>query len=164
MKTLMLLPVVALGAILCLPVSGTSQVLLTASDFTLLAGTAVSVGGPGPNSILNGHVHGAAGTSGFPPATVAGNVLSGAAATVIAAPNGITVQALADLNTARNALAAMVSPPANNMTGQDLGTLAAPLAPGVYAFNTSALQNGALVLDAQGQNGVAWVFQFGTFY
>lgn len=155
------LPVVALASLLLSPASGFAQVLLTASEFTLLAGTAVSVSGGG-GSFANGHVHGDTGTTGFPPGMVSGTTLSGAAAAVIPANTGATIQAQLDRNTAHIALASLVAPPANNFSGVPLGTGMAALAPGVYQFNVAAFQNGAVILDAQGMNGVAWVFNIGT--
>lgn len=155
--------VVALAAMLFIPASGSAQsVLLTASEFAILGGTAATVGGPGPNPIVNGHVGLApAATSnitGFPPAVVSGNTLSGAAATVVAT-GGATSQARLDLITAKNALYAM---PSNvTLSNVDLGTLA-PLNSGVYTFGGAASQTGALVLDAQGQNAVSWVFNIAT--
>lgn len=161
-KHLLPFPVVVLTALLCVPLTGSAQVLLTTAEFALLGGTAISVGGPGPTSIVNGHVGLAPGATsnitGFPPGTVSGNTLSGAAATILAT-GGTTSQARLDLITAKNALAAL---PSNvNVSNVDLGTMAA-LFPGVYTFNGAAIQTGALVLDAQGQNGVSWVFQIGT--
>ncbi len=158
-----ILPVMALTALLCASVPGSAQsVLLTAADYTVLGGTAISVGGPGPNSVINGNVGlSPAATSnitGFPPGVVSGNTISGPAAAIIAT-GGATQQARLDLITAKNALAAM---PSNvTLSNVDLGTVA-PLNAGVYTFGGAATQTGALVLDAQGQNGVAWVFNIAT--
>ncbi|MBI3887049.1 MAG: DUF3494 domain-containing protein, partial [Opitutae bacterium] len=162
-KRLFPLPVAAIAAFLFSGAAGFSQtVLLTAGDFALLGGTAISVGGAGPNPITNGNVGLSPGATtnitGFPPATVSGNTLSGSVASIVAT-GGVTAQARADLITAQNALAAMASN--TNLTNIDLGTVA-PLNSGVYTFNAAAAQTGALVLDAQGQNGVFWVFQIGT--
>jgi autotransporter-associated beta strand protein len=162
-KHLLQLPVVALAALLCGSTSGLAQsVLLTASEFALLGGTAISVGGPGPNPIVNGHVglSPAATTNitGFPPSVVSGITLAGDPAAIIAT-GGQTLQAQNDLITARNALFAMPQIPANDLSNLNLGTLAA-LQPGVY-FSTSATnQTGDIVLDANFQNSVAWVFNF----
>jgi autotransporter-associated beta strand protein len=86
--------------------------------------------------------------------------------------NGTTIlggvivgQALDDLITASNALNAMPSPAANNLTGVNGGDLATQiLAPGVYKFDVAASisLNGVLTLDAQGQNNVVWVINIGT--
>ena len=163
-KHLIPLPIAAIAALFCVPASGTAQVLLSASNYALLGGTAITIGGPGPNSIVNGNVglSTAATTNitGFPPGTVSGNTLSTGPAAIIAT-GGATGQAGADLITARNALFAMPIVPANILNGRDLGTLA-PLQAGVYTFNAAAGQTGALVLNANFQNGVAWVFNIGT--
>ena len=137
--------------------SPAQSILLTAEDFVLLAGTAVSIGGAGPTTISNGNVGAAASISGIPPAVI----VNGSAIT-----GGVIVgRALDDLITARNALSALPSPPANNLSGVNGGNLATQiLAPGVYSFNTAASisLNGILTLDAQGQNNVTWVFNIGT--
>lgn len=152
----------ALATIFCQAIPASAQVLLSTAEFSLLGGTAITVGGAGPNAIVNGHVglSPAATTNitGFPPAVVSGNTQSGTAAAIIAT-GGTTSQARLDLITAQNALAAM--PSNSNVSNVDLGGMAA-LFSGVYTFNGAATQTGALVLDAQGQNGVAWVFQIGT--
>lgn len=136
-------------------VSGQS-ILLTADDFVLLGGTAVTVGGAGPNTYSNGNVGSAASISGFPPATVVnGSTILG---------GQIVGQALIDLGSARDKLNALVAPPANNLTGQDLGGMT--LAPGVYKFDVAAEITLAgtkiLTLDAQGKNNVTWVINIGT--
>lgn len=164
-KQLLALPVVALAAMLFAPVTGSAQsVLLTASEFALLGGTAITVGGPGPNSIVNGHVGLAPGATsnitGFPPGTVSGLTLSGSPAGIIAT-GGATGQARLDLITAKNALFAMPAIPANLLSNLDLGTLA-PLGAGVYTFGGAAQQTGAVVLNANFQNGGAWVFNIAT--
>jgi autotransporter-associated beta strand protein len=154
------LPVLAAAGLLFTALPGSAQVLLTASEFAILGGTAITIGGPGPNAIVNGHVGLSPGATtnitGFPPGVVSGITVSGAPAAIIST-GGVTGQARADLITARNALFAMPQVPANDLSNLDFGTLAA-LRPGVY-FSTSATnQTGAIVLDANFQNGVAWVF------
>ena len=157
-KRLFVAPLAILAALLFAPASVSAQsLLLTAEDFVLLAGTAVSIGGAGPTTISNGNVGAAASISGIPPAVI----VNGSAIT-----GGVIVgQALNDLITARNALSALASPPANNLSGVNGGNLATQiLAPGVYTFNTAAAitLNGVVTLDAQGQNNVNWVFNIGT--
>ena len=147
--------ITALGWLMASPSWLSAQsILLTAEDFVLLGGTAVTVAGPGPNVYSNGNVGAAASIDGFPPAIVVnGTTILG----------GVIVgQALDDLITARNALNALESPPANNLSGQDLATQI--LAPGVYTFDVAAelSLNGVLTLDAQGQNNVTWVINIGT--
>ena len=165
-KHQILLPLVALATIPCIPVTGSAQVLLTASNYALLGGTAITIAAPGPNPIVNGNVglSSAATTNitGFPAnGSVSGTTLTAGPAAIVAT-GGATGQAGLDLITARNALFALpISAPANLLSGQDLGTLA-PLKAGVYSFGVAAQQTGALVLDANFQNGVAWVFNIGT--
>ena len=154
-KQLLPIPLVALTALLCAPVSGSAQsILLTAGDFTLLGGTAITSTGVAGTIIRNGNIGLApgatSGITGFPPAVV----VNGA----IVATGAATSQARLDLIRASVGLAGMASNA--NMSTVDLG--GKTLAPGVYTFNSAASLTGALVLDAQGQNSVAWVFQIGT--
>lgn len=152
---LMTLPAVALVALLCSPAHGNAQsILLSAGDFTLLGGTAITSTGTVGTTIRNGNVGlspgATTGITGFPPAVIVGGS--------IIATGGVTAQARLDLIRASVGLAGM---PSNaNMSTVDLG--GTTLAPGVYTFNGAASLNGALTLDAQGQNNVAWVFQIGT--
>jgi hypothetical protein len=137
------------------------SILKTAGNFSVLASQAITVAGTG-FSIKNGDVglFPAATTNitGFPPGTVTGITISGSAAGIIAT-GGATQQAEADLQVAATGLAAMT--PNMNFSSVDMANLG-PLPPGVYKWNAAATLTGALVLDAQGHNGVAWVFQFGT--
>ena len=156
----------AFAALLLTPaLSGTAQsILLSAEEFVLLGGTAITVGGAGPNTYSNGNVGAAAANpSGFPPATV----VNGRVLDVVGSPADATTVgvALDDLITARNGLTAMVSPPANNLTTVNGGDLATQiLAPGVYKFDVAASisLNGVLTLDAGGKNNVTWVINIGT--
>ena len=86
--------------------------------------------------------------TGFPPGTVTGTILTGAAA---AGPQ-------ADNLTAYGVLAGEAC--GDNLTGTDLGGLT--LAPGVYCFSSSAQLTGTLTLDAGGDPNAAWVFQIGS--
>ena len=148
------LPLFALAALalLSVPVTSSAQtILLTASDFAILGGTAVTSTGTVGTVVTNGNVGSAVAITGFPPG-------------VITPPNEAIVggsvvnQALIDLNTAIVGLAGM--PSNTTLSNVDLGGLT--LDPGVYTFGAAASQTGALVLDAQGQNNVFWVFQIGT--
>jgi uncharacterized protein YhjY with autotransporter beta-barrel domain len=139
------------------PLGGLAQsILLTAGDFALLGGTAITSTGTVGTTIRNGNVGlspgATSGITGFPPAVI----VNGA----IVATGSVTGQARLDLIKASVGLAGMAS--TANMSTVDLG--GKTLAPGVYTFNGAASQSGALVLDAQGQNNVAWVFQIGTAY
>ncbi len=151
----MTLPAVALVALLCAPAHGNAQsILLSAGDFTLLGGTAITSTGTVGTTIRNGNVGlspgATTGITGFPPAVITGGS--------IIATGGVTAQARLDLIRASVGLAGLASN--SNMSTVDLG--GTTLAPGVYKFNDAASLNGALTLDAQGQNNVAWVFQIGT--
>ena len=107
-RTLKLSALVAFAALLCAATSASAQsILQTAGNYALLGGTAISVGGPGPDTILNGNVGlwtaATTNITGFnPPATVSGNTLSGSAAAIIATASGTTGQAMADLQKAHS--------------------------------------------------------------
>ncbi len=154
-KNLFPLPAVALAALLCAPAPGFARsVLLTAENFTILGGTAITSTGVVGTTIKNGNVGLApgatSGITGFPPAVVTGGA--------IISTGLVTGQARLDLITAEVSLAGMASNA--NMSNIDLG--GKTLAPGVYTFAAAAGQTGALTLDAQGKNNVSWVFQIGT--
>ncbi len=146
---------IAIASLLLSPVSGVAQsILLTAQDFALLGGTAITSTGVAGTIISGGDVAlspgATTGITGFPPALV----VDGA----IVATSGVTAQARLDLIRAQVGLAGMAT--TTTMSNIDLG--GKTLAPGVYTFAGAATQNGALVLDAQGKNNVSWVFQIGT--
>ena len=146
----------ALVALLCAPVAGSAQsILLSAGNFAVLGGTAISSSWLTGTDIISGNVGlspgATSGITGFPPAVVTGG---GA----IIATGGTTGQARQDVIKAAVGLAGM---PSNvNLSNIDLGGMT--LAPGVYTFDGAATLNGALVLDAQGKNNAFWVFQIGT--
>ena len=154
-KHLLSASALALLALFLIPAAGLAQsILLSAGNFTVLGGTAITSTGTVGTIIRNGNVGlspgATSGITGFPPAVV----VNGG----IIATGAVTAQARLDLITASVGLAGM---PSNaNMSNVDLG--GKTLSAGVYTFNGAASQNGALVLDAQGQNNVAWVFQIGT--
>lgn len=148
---------VVLAALCWIAPSGFAQsILLTAGDFALLGGTAITSTGTVGTTIRNGNVGlspgATSGITGFPPAVITNGA--------IIATGPVTAQARLDLIRASVGLAGM--PSTANMSTVDLG--GKTLAPGVYTFNGAASQSGALVLDAQGQNSVAWVFQVGTAF
>ena len=90
--------------------------------------------------------------TGFPPGVITGGALH--------AGDAVASQAHTDLVTAYGVIAGEASPPANDLTGQDLGGLT--LTPGVYHFDTSAPLTGILTLDAQGNPNARFDFQIGT--
>jgi sugar lactone lactonase YvrE len=154
-KNLFPLPLVALVALLCAPAPGFARsILLTAENFTILGGTAITSSGVAGTTIKNGNIGLApgatSGITGFPPAVVTGGA--------IISTGLVTGQARLDLITAEVSLAGMAANA--DMSNIDLG--GKTLAPGVYKFTGAAGQTGALVLDAQGKNNVFWVFQIAT--
>jgi type VI secretion system secreted protein VgrG len=129
----------------------------TAADFAVLGASTVT--NTGLTVVNGGHVGvspGSAITGFFPPGVVnsPGTIhLNDAAAQ----------QAHTDAQTAYNNLAAATV--TQDLTGQDLGnvsTLANPLTPGVYHFNTSAQLTGTLYLDAQSNPNSVFIFQIGS--
>jgi hypothetical protein len=152
----------AIAALLSVPASASAQsILKTAGNYSVLASQAITVAGAG-FTITDGNIGlfpaATSSITGFPPGTVSGTTLLGTAAAIIST-GGATQQAEADLQVAATGLAAMV--PNANYSNVDMANLG-PLPPGVYKWNAASTLTGALVLDAQGQNGVSWVFQFGT--
>jgi len=138
-----------LVASFCCPVASSAQsILLSAGDFAVLGGTAVTSTG---ETVINGNVGSSAAVSGFPPGVI---TVDGSPANPIV--GGTTGQAELDLIKAANGLAGMAAT-ANIPTGE-LGGLTLP--PGVYTFGSASIAlDGALVLNANGQNNAVWVFQ-----
>ncbi len=123
----------------------------TAATFGVLAGSTVTNTGA---TVVTGNVGVSPGSAitGFPPGTVTGGALHAADATAATAQT--------DLTTAYNSATGVACPPANNLTGQNLGGLT--LAPGVYCFNTSAQLTGILTLNAQNVPNAQFIFQIGS--
>ena len=128
-----------------------AQSLGSAETFAALGASTLTNTGA---SVLTGDVGVAPGTAitGFPP----GTVVNGA----IHAGDAVATQAHADFATAYTAFAGLASPPANNLSGTDLG--GKTLTPGVYRYNTSATSGGQLTFDAQGNSAARFVIQIGT--
>jgi hypothetical protein len=103
---------------------------------------------------VSGNVGVSPGTAitGFPPGIIANGKLHAGDATA--------TQAHADFAKAYTAFAGLTSPPANNMSGTDLG--GKTLTPGVYRYDTSATSGGALTFDAQNNPKARFVVQIGT--
>ena len=140
---------------LALTLSASAQsILQSAGNFTLLGGSAISSTATVGTVISNGNVGlsptAESAITGFPPALIT----SGS----IIATGAVTAQARTDFIIAATGLAGMT--PTTNLTGQNLGGMT--LTPGVYSFSSPAALTGALILNAQGQNNVAWVFQITT--
>ena len=128
-----------------------ATILGTAQSFAVLGASTVT--NTGATAIV-GNVGVSPGTAitGFPPGVVTGGALH--------AGDAVASQAHSDLSTAYGVIAGEASPPANNLTGQDLGGLT--LLPGVYHFDSSAFLTGVLTLDAQGNPDARFDFQIGT--
>lgn len=150
-------PALALGLLLALPALGHAQsILLSAADFTLLGGTAITSTGVVGTTISNGNIGlspgATTGITGFPPAVIQNGA--------IIATGPVTGQARLDLIQASTALALM--PSDVNLSNLNLGGMT--LTPGVYTFDGVAALNGALTLDGQGSDDAFWVFQIGSTF
>lgn len=143
--------ILAFAALASFTAQTSAQSLESAETFVALGASTLTNTGA---STLSGDVGVSPGSAitGFPP----GVVINGA----LHAADPTATQAHADLATAYTAFAGLVSPPANNLSGTDLGGLI--LAPGVYRYNTSAVSSGALTFDAQNDPTARFVVQIGT--
>jgi hypothetical protein len=95
-------------------------------------------------------------TGGPPLITITGAIFAGAVS-----PDPVASLAQSDALTARNALALLPFPIANNLSGQDLGTVGT-LTPGIYHFDAAAGLTGTLTLDAGNDPNALFVFQIGS--
>jgi uncharacterized repeat protein (TIGR01451 family) len=130
-----------------------ATILGAAQSFAVLGASTVT--NTGASAIVgNVGVSPGTATTGFPPGTITGGALQ--------AGNALAAQAHADLVTAYGEIAGEVSPPANDLTGTNLGGLT--LAPGVYHFDTSAslAEATTLTLNANGDPNARFDFQIGT--
>ncbi|MBC8011577.1 MAG: DUF3494 domain-containing protein [Burkholderiales bacterium] len=130
------------------------SVLLSASDFTVLGGTAITSTGPVGTRIINGDVGlspgATSGITGFPPAVIENGEK--------VATGPVTSQARLDVIKLSAALALM--PSDENLSNLDLAGMT--LSPGVYTFNGAAALTGALILDGEGRADAFWVFQISS--
>lgn len=128
--------------------SASADILGTAQNFAVLAGSTVTSTGP---TIITGDLGVWPGTAvvGFPSGIVSGT---------IHASDAVAQQAQSDVTTAYVALAGMAL--TQDLTGVDLGGLT--LQPGVYFFSSSAFLTGTLTLDALGNPDALFVFQIGS--
>ena len=141
----------ALAAVALLATSAHAQSLGTAENFAVLGASTVTNTGASTITSNVGVSPGSA-ITGFPP----GIIINGA----LHAADGPATQAHADFATAYLAFEGLASPPANNMSGTDLG--GKTLTPGVYRFDTSATSGGLLTFDAQDIPNARFVVQIGT--
>ena len=122
----------------------------SASGFTLLAGTTVTVTGGGSITGNVGIFPGTAWVPGTPPVTVNGTVYQGGT---------VAAQAQTDLATAYNDAAGRSLAPIT-VSGNVGGST---LAPGLYKSTSSlAISSGDLTLDAQGNANAVWIFQIAS--
>jgi ice-binding like protein len=139
-------------ALVALPSAAQAQVNLgTTGSFVVLGGAGVTNTGP---SVLNGDLGVSPGTSlpGFGlPAVVNGATHNN---------DGVASQAQSDLATAYGVAAGQPVPPANNLTGTNLGNRR--LTAGAYRYSSSAQLTGALTLDAEGDPNAQFVFEIGS--
>jgi hypothetical protein len=137
--------------------SGTGSLmpsLGTAAPFVVLSGATITNTGTG--TVLVGDV----GTTGPAVTGLTGPPLQPSGKTEVNDPRA--TQAIRDVETAHDTLSQLPCPPANDLTGVDLGGMT--LAPGVYCFASTAGQASAttLTFDAKGDPNAVWVIQVGT--
>lgn len=139
--------------LLSLPRSEAS-ILLSAEDFAILGGTAITSTGTVGTVISNGNIGlfpgATTGITGFPPAVIENGT--------IIETGPVTDQAQADLRKMKVGLALMEEDMI--LSNMDMGGMT--LTSGVYFFDGAATLNGALVLDGEGFDDAFWVFQIST--
>jgi hypothetical protein len=138
-----LVPIAA--CVLTVSAASAQTPLGSAQSFAVLGAAIVTNTGP---TLVTGDVgvSPAASITGFPPGIVVGTLHAG---------DLVAAQAQADAGIANTQIKAMACD--THLTGQDLGAVA-PLAPGVYCFDTSAQLTGTLFLTGAGP----WIFQIGS--
>lgn len=141
----------ALAALAVFATQTVAQSLGSAENFAVLGASTVTNTGASTITSNVGVSPGSA-ITGFPP----GIIINGG----LHAADAMATQAHADLETAYNAFVGLVSPPANDLTGSDLG--GRTLTPGVYHYDTSATSSGALTFDAQNDPNARFVIKIGT--
>jgi hypothetical protein len=141
----------ALSALATFATQLNAQSLGSAENFAVLGASTVTNTGVSHITSNVGCSPGSA-ITGFPPGIITNGALHAA--------DGPATQAHADFATAYTDFAGLASPPANNMSGVDLG--GKTLRPGVYRFDTSATSAGALTFDAQNDPSARFVIQIGT--
>jgi hypothetical protein len=137
---------VLLLAFVALPAAAHAADLGTADPFVVLGSSTVTNTGA---SVLDGDLGLAPGTAivGFDAAVVNG---------ATHANDGVANDAQADLETAYGVAAGQAVPPANDLTGTNLGNRT--LIPGAYRYTADALLTGPLTLDAGGDPDATFYF------
>lgn len=128
-----------------------SQSLGSAENFAVLGASTVTNTGTSHITSSVGVSPGSA-ITGFPPGIITDGGLH--------ANDSLATQAHADFANAYNEFVGLASPPANDLTGSDLG--GKTLTPGVYHYDTSATSDGILTFDAQNDPKARFVIQIGT--
>jgi hypothetical protein len=133
---LIVVSALALGALPMVALAATQPRLGTATNFAVLAGSAITNTGP---TVITGNLGLSPGTAvtGFPPGRVAAQTHK---------TDAVALGAKNSLVTAYNDLASWAT--TRSMTGQDLG--GKTLTPGVYTFSSSAQLTGTLTLSGNG--------------
>lgn len=150
--------IIAIATFLSVASPALAQISLgTAQSFAVLGGQTVTNTG---NTVVTGDVGVSPGTAvtgftGFPPGGP-GIVVGG----TIHSADGVAGTAQNDLKTAYDAVAGTAC--GVDLTGQDLGTLGAPLTPNVYCFSSTAQLTGTLTLNLLGNPNAVFLFKVGT--
>jgi autotransporter-associated beta strand protein len=128
-------------------------IALGAAENVAILGSS-TVTNAGPTTVVGNLALSSPGVSvtGFPPGTIYGGSIH--------IGDALANQAHADASTAYTQLTGETF--TTDLSGQNLGTLALPLTPGVYHFDTAAVLNGTLRLDTGGDPNAAFHFQIGT--
>ncbi|MEY2560111.1 MAG: type secretion system secreted protein VgrG [Verrucomicrobiota bacterium] len=141
----------AIATLATFAVQARAQSLGSAENFAVLgASTVTNTGASHFNSSVG--VSPGSAITGFPPGIITGGALHAA--------DAIATQAHADFATAYTAFEGLAYPPANDLTGADLG--GKTLTPGVYHYDTSATSGGVLTFDAQNDPSARFVVKIGT--
>jgi hypothetical protein len=140
-----------IGALPTLAMAAVAQPrLLSASNFTVMAASAITNTGP---TTITGNLaispNKASSVTGFPPGVVTGAKDE---------DNAVAIKAHTDLVTTYNDAARAT--PFKNMSGVNLG--GKTLTPGVYHFSSSAQLTGTLTLNGEGRSGSLFIFQIGS--
>jgi uncharacterized repeat protein (TIGR01451 family) len=137
--------------------------LNSASNFAILAGTAITSAAPASqiNDLDVGLSPGfRSSITGFPPSTVVNGAIYAADDIVPPGVPAMLLMAKQDLLEAYLFAAAASNPAPATVSGDQGGTT---LAPGIYKSNSTLLiQSGDLTLDAQGDGNAVWIFQIAS--